>query len=39
VFFFIWVTYTLREELSKLCESLYNAVRLRHGQEPNELPV
>lgn len=43
VLFFIWVTCTLREELSKLYESLYNAVRLRqrHGQaqEPNELPV
>jgi len=50
VLFFIWVTYTLHEELSKLCEenhlcvvlymgNIYNAVRLRHGQEPNELPV
>ncbi|XP_011037612.1 PREDICTED: uncharacterized protein LOC105134771 isoform X1 [Populus euphratica] len=45
VMFFIWVTYTLREEFSQLCESLYNAVRLsqRRGhsqaQEPNELPV
>jgi small-conductance mechanosensitive channel len=37
VLFFIWVTYTLREELLKLCESLYNAVR--HRQEPNELLV
>ncbi|KAJ6925463.1 hypothetical protein NC651_009986 [Populus alba x Populus x berolinensis] len=39
VLLFIWVTYTLREELSQLCESLYNAVRLRQGQEPNESPA
>jgi hypothetical protein len=38
---FIWVAYTLREELLQLRESLCNAVR--QAQEPNaessELPV
>ena len=38
VLLFIWVTYTLHEKLSQLFESLYNAVGLRHGHGPNELP-